>query len=368
MEKKKVVVLLVGICLAVAILGYVSVTAFAQKAEEKNVITLRYSHIFPPLPSLPGQIVSHFAKRIEEKTGGRVKVTIYPAGALVKPAEIFNGVLKGLSDIGCTDPAYTPGSYPSLDVADCPFPTVITYAHCRAAYDFVDKFKPKEFADFVIFFPGSPCPFVIASRIGAILKPEDLRGRIVRVTGGLQVDWVKGVGASPVLLPSIEIYEALSKGALDAAIVPMEMAKGFKMYEVAHHWTVAPYLAWTAHWHCMSLEKWRTLPKDIQDKINEAAEEMREWSARTWYMAHIDGMAYAKAHGAKVIDIPKTEWPAWEKYAGPLEAGYIKKAEAKGLPATEYLKYFKERIKYWEGKAPDEKALEEWAKKELVLK
>ena len=46
----------------------------------------------------------------------------------------------------------------------------------------------------------------------------------------------------------------------------------------------------------------------------------------------------------------------------------FRKVEAKGLPANEYLKYFKERIKYWEGKAPDEKALGEWAKKELVLK
>jgi hypothetical protein len=85
-------------------------------------------------------------------------------------------------------------------------------------------------------------------------------------------------------------------------------------------------------------------------------------------MAHIDGMAYAKAHGAKVIEIPKTEWPAWEKYGAPLEAVYTKKAEAKGLPGAEYLKYFKERIKYWEGKSPDEKALKEWAAKDLVMK
>jgi len=143
----------------------------------------------------------------------------------------------------------------------------------------------------------------------------------------------------------------------------MEMAKGFKMYEVARHWTLAPHVPWNYHWHFMSLEKWRTLPKDIQDKINEAAEEMREWSGRTWSMAHIDGMAYAVAHGAKVTEIPKTEWPAWEKYVGPLEAIYIKKAEAKGLPGAEYLRYFKERIKYWEAKSPDEKALRDGLKK-----
>ena len=140
------------------------------------------------------------------------------------------------------------------------------------------------------------------------------------------------------------------------------------MYEVARYWTVAPHVPWNCHWHFMSLEKWRTLPKDIQDKISEAAEEMREWSSRTWWMAHLDGMAYASAHGAQVIEIPKTEWPAWEKYAAPLEAIYIQKAKAKGLPGEEYLKYFKECIKYWEGKSPDEKALREWATKELVIK
>ena len=368
MEKKNVMVLLMGICLAVVMVGYASLTASAPNPEEKKVIELKYSHIFPPQPSLPAQIVGHFAKLIEEKTGGRVKVTIYPAGALVAPAQIFDGALKGLTDIGSTTHDYVPGRFPALTSTGCAYATVNAYAHTRAAYDIVQKFNPKEVADLVVFFPGSPGPYVIASRVGVILKPEDLKGRTIRSMGGLHVDWCKSVGASPVFMPSTEIYEALSKGVLDTALVPMEMAKGFKMYEVARNWTVAPYTPWGTHWHFMGLERWRTLPKDIQDKISEAAEEMREWSGRTWLMAHIDGMAYATAHGGKVTEIPKTDWPAWEKYAGPLEASYTKMAEAKGLPADEYLKYFRERIKYWEGKSPDEKALREWAAKELVMK
>jgi hypothetical protein len=55
----------------------------------------------------------------------------------------------------------------------------------------VDKFKPKEVADLVIFFPGSPGPFAIASRVGPILKPEDLKGRTIRSLGG-HVDYACG--------------------------------------------------------------------------------------------------------------------------------------------------------------------------------
>ena len=111
MKKKNVILWLMVICLAVVMVGYASLTASAPKTEEKKVIMLRYSHIFPPHPSLPAQIVGHFAKLIEEKTGGRVKVTIYPAGALVAPAEIFDGTLKGLTDIGSTTHDYVPGRY-----------------------------------------------------------------------------------------------------------------------------------------------------------------------------------------------------------------------------------------------------------------
>jgi TRAP-type transport system periplasmic protein len=51
-----------------------------------------------------------WAKMIEEKSGGRLKVTIYPGGTLGKPADHFDLVQNGIADLEFVAPGYTPGA------------------------------------------------------------------------------------------------------------------------------------------------------------------------------------------------------------------------------------------------------------------
>jgi TRAP-type transport system periplasmic protein len=51
-----------------------------------------------------------WAKMIEEKSGGRPKVTIYPGGTLGKPADHFDLVQNGIADLEFVAPGYTPGA------------------------------------------------------------------------------------------------------------------------------------------------------------------------------------------------------------------------------------------------------------------
>ena len=62
-----------------------------------------------------------WAKKMEEATKGRVKVTIYPAQTLGKGSEFYDLVRKGIADMAFGMPAYTPGVFPLTEVLSLPF-------------------------------------------------------------------------------------------------------------------------------------------------------------------------------------------------------------------------------------------------------
>ena len=61
-----------------------------------------------------------WAKMIEEKSGGRLKVTIYPGSTLGKPADHYDMVVNGIADIAFIAPGYTPGRFPLISVTELP--------------------------------------------------------------------------------------------------------------------------------------------------------------------------------------------------------------------------------------------------------
>src|SRR5687768_16547259 len=61
-----------------------------------------------------------WAKMIEEKSGGRLKVTVYPRGTLGKPADRFDLVKNVIADMGFGAPGYTPGRFPLISVTELP--------------------------------------------------------------------------------------------------------------------------------------------------------------------------------------------------------------------------------------------------------
>ena len=61
-----------------------------------------------------------WAKMVEEKSGGRLKITIFPGSILGKPAHHYDLVKDGIADIAFTTPGYTPGRFPLITVTELP--------------------------------------------------------------------------------------------------------------------------------------------------------------------------------------------------------------------------------------------------------
>jgi len=86
----------------------VAVSACSKSPDPGEVITLSYSIFFPATHE---QCIAgmNWAKEIEKKTDGKVKINVYPGGTLTKADETYNGVSAGIADIGMSCFAYTRG-------------------------------------------------------------------------------------------------------------------------------------------------------------------------------------------------------------------------------------------------------------------
>jgi hypothetical protein len=65
---------------------------------------------------------THYYRELEKRTGGRVKVKVYPNNQLGKATEHFELVRKGVADFGLVIAGYTPGFFPLTSIAQLPFP------------------------------------------------------------------------------------------------------------------------------------------------------------------------------------------------------------------------------------------------------
>ncbi len=84
-------------------------------------IELRFAHFQPPTNYASTRYLAPWAKKVEEATGGKVKVTVYAGGTLAKETETLTAVQFGVADIGLLVDAYAKGSFPLGEVNSLPF-------------------------------------------------------------------------------------------------------------------------------------------------------------------------------------------------------------------------------------------------------
>ena len=116
-----------------------------------DVIRLKYANFSPPTHGL-SVLSDQWCKELEKRTDGRVKVAYFPAGTLVSANQTYDGVVKGIVDIGFSIMSYTPGRMPLSEVIVLPLGYKTGAQATRMANAFYNKFKPKEYDDVKLFY------------------------------------------------------------------------------------------------------------------------------------------------------------------------------------------------------------------------
>ena len=126
------------IYLTILLIGF----SFINKASAQKPIELSYS-VFQPAAHKATLFLSEWAKEIEKRTNGRVKITVFPGGTLTPADKCYQGVITGISDIGYSVLGYTRGRFPLAEVFDLPLGIKSGVMATKLANEFAKSFSPK---------------------------------------------------------------------------------------------------------------------------------------------------------------------------------------------------------------------------------
>ncbi len=284
------------------------------------------AHFFPGTHPAEKEFVQGWIKEIEKATSGRVVITSYPNEVLRKGADIYDGVVEGVIDIGLSCFSYTAGSFPVLEAFELPG---IIYKNAKVAsmvaWEGIKLLDPDEIKDtklMMVITTGSGDLFTKSP----VEKLEDLRGMEIRVTGAC-AKTIEALGGISVGMTQAEAYEALQKGIVKGNLAPIEVLQGWNHADVTKYITKTPFLYNTLFFVTMNLDKWNSLPGDIQNAILEVNERfLEEVGAGLWDKQNEAALKWAlEEKGMTVIELSEGETERWIKKVEPIQEEYMAK-------------------------------------------
>lgn len=243
------------------------------------------------------QSISEFAKRVEEKTGGSVKIQIFPNGVLGDERQVLEQLQSGGVDITKVSAGALENFAPEYAVFSLPYlfsdeEHFYKSMESEAIEKLYQSTKDKGFIGLTFYDSGSR-NFYTKDR--PIKKPEDLKGLKIRVMDNrTAIRTVELLGGTPTPLAYGEIYTALQQGVIDGAENnPTALTTG-KHGEVAKHFSFDEH-ARIPDIVVINSKTWDSLTSEQQKSIKEAARESTDFHKQIWNKAMESAVEEAKS-------------------------------------------------------------------------
>jgi TRAP-type C4-dicarboxylate transport system substrate-binding protein len=320
------------------------------QAKDK-VIKLKIAQFFPP-PSKQSKILEQFGKELEWRSAGRIQVQYFAGQSLLKAPAMYKGIEAGITDIGYAHVYYTPGRFPVSEGAGLPIGLPSGWVGGHVAFDFYNKFKPKEWNKVKLLSIHLNAPSMLITK-KPVRKLEDLKGMTIRAPG-VPGEIISALGGTPAPTPMMETYDALAKGVVQGVWAPYETLKTFRFGEVTNYVTECWQTgAGFNFFLAMNKNSYNRLPQDLQMLVDVMAGEYQERYALMWNEIEFTGKKFGLDKGMEYIELSDEEADRWVAAVEPVIANYTKMMVGKGFSESEvkgWVTYLKGRVKYWVGK------------------
>jgi TRAP-type C4-dicarboxylate transport system substrate-binding protein len=256
-----------SLILAMAVLLFtVHETAWAQ-----STFKLRYFTGMTPSHYFCSDLMTYFASEVEKRTDGRVKVELYPGGQLFGYQDGIDAATMGAVEMGLTSAGQWGGHNPIFKFSDY-FLLIEDMDHWFRARDKVhpildDLYQKKNVK--LLYYSAYGANGICS--LSPIENLQAIKGLKVRAPVPGAFDCLEAWGAVSAKVAAAEVYDALGKRAIDAAVSSWGVMYSRKFYEVAKHF-VGP-LWWTVWVNFIDLGTWNKLPEDIKQIIMEVSKE-----------------------------------------------------------------------------------------------
>lgn len=306
-----------------------AVAGAAQAAD----ITLKLSHFLPDKHGIHQDFLAPWAKELEEKTGGKVAVELYPVNtAFGNVGKQMDQARAGVVDLAHGLAGIPRGRLPRTSVMDLPFLVEGADAATRTLWTLHqegllgDEYKGVKPLALHCHNAG-----LFHTTDKPVKTPADVQGLRLRTPSPATSAMIEHLGGTPVGMPPTQVYENLQKGVLDGSIFTWDAVGAFRLNEVVQYHTDARAYT-TCFYFVMNQRAYDGLPEDVRQVVDEISGDAlipkfgpwwQKWDAR--------GRQDAVDRGHEIIPLTDAERAAWKTTLEPVVDSYLKSLEEDGV-------------------------------------
>ncbi len=251
-----------------------------------QTVTLKYD-LTVSLEHPWGQAATEFKTRLEEKSGGRFKVEIYPSSTSGSEADSLAGMLVGTTSMTMSGGSFS-GYAPSATLLEAPW-AYNSEADVQKMIegDIGTSIKEDfEAAGFHVLWYQLRGPRQLTSNV-AIHTPSDLTGRKMRMSGNpLHTSMWNTAGAVCSSIALSETFNALSQGVVEMQENPYDMIYDNSFFEVQKYVDETNHV-YSTILNLISAELYNNLDDEMKGWLDETVTEMQDW-VNSYYFEHKD--------------------------------------------------------------------------------
>jgi tripartite ATP-independent transporter DctP family solute receptor len=271
-------------------------------ADGGKTFVLKYNQL-EPKEHPQGVTETKFAEKIEELSGGQIKVETYYSGTLFTQEGEVTAMMTGDLDLS-TLAFQDMGPYlPAASMFAAPY-IFTSYEHMEKVFA-LDSKVAKDFYKMV----SDACGYtpLAAMTQGSrtintkwtkpIMRPEDMEGMILRMPNA--PDWInagKSLGANIVPIAYSEVYTALQMGTIEAQDNPLPGTYAMKFYEVTKQISLTKHII-DVKLLCVTNSVWDKMSNQQKQWMREAAAYACAEGSKTTYKQEEELLKFFKDYG-----------------------------------------------------------------------
>jgi tripartite ATP-independent transporter DctP family solute receptor len=256
-----------------------------------------------------GQGAKKFADLVEQKSGGKIKVRLFPSGQLGGDLQTVSALQGGTMDFTVLNAGLLVGQVKEFGLFDLPF----LFESGKEADAVVDGPFGTKLAEAL---PAKNLVSLGYWELGfrnvtnsrrPVTKLEDIQGLKIRVVQSpIYIDLFNTLGANAVPLPFPELYTALEQKTVDGQENPATLIQTSKFFEVQKHLTMTRH-TYNPQIVIASKRVWDRLDADEKKLIEDAAQEAKVFQRQLSRDSESKAIDALKAAGMQIVELPAAE-------------------------------------------------------------
>ena len=327
---------------ALALAAVVSIAA----ARAQTTTKIKIADSFPVGHYLPKYITTPMMERLKANPAAKgIEFEYYPAEQMGKAKDFLSLVQSGVIDIAYVAPGFVSDKMPLSVVSELPLDFS---GSCQGTMAYWNLAKPgglldkKEFAPngvrllFTIVLP----PYQIITR-----KPfsnlKEIEGMKIRASGSAKELVIKKLKAIPVLMPTPDVYESLSRGTIDGVLFPFNSLAPYEIHKLSKTGTIGEnFGTFVANW-VISEKRFQSLPPAVQQDLTAMGEQLTRAACTQVEKDEAGDIEKVKAAGVKLTPLSAADKATVATVMQDVAKDWADNLDKRGKSGTEVLNAFK---------------------------